>query len=178
MEEQSKAGKTNIDINYTCLWTEIVNWRANIQKRDSQKAILLGLLPSAFDVSSDYSYARTWNEQGFNPQIRALVYFFICLPHAVLLVTTAKMGIFRIFTCSGSKLGLKLLAKTTAIFLFLSLLLGLIFGALYLGWHHPNVFAYLAFVSAVITVGLKAASVLVQGPETKKAMTLINARKV
>ena len=37
---------------------------------------------------------------------------------------------------------------------------------------------FVAFVSAVITVGSKAACVLVQGPETKKAMTLMNARKV
>ena len=157
----------------------IVNWRANIEKREAQKAILLGLLPSAFDVSSDYSYARTsWDERGFNPQVRALVYFFICLPHVVAFVTAAKMGIFRIFTCSGSKLWLRILAKATATFLFFSLLAGLIYGTLYLVWNHPDVFPYLAFLSAVITVGLKAAAVLVQGLEMKKAMTLMNARKV
>ena len=88
------------------------------------------------------------------------------------------MGIFRIFTCSGSKSCLRILAKATATFLSLSLLAGLIFGTLYLVWNHPDVFPYLAFVSAVITVGSKAACVLVQGPETKKAMTLMNARKV
>ena len=179
MEEQNNTGRTNTEINYTILWSEIVNWRASIQKREAKKAIVLGLLPSVLDVSSDHSYARTWNEHdGFDPQIRALVYFFICLPHAVTFVTAAKRGIFRILTCSGSKLCLRILAKTTAIFLFLSLLVGLIYGALYLFWYHPGVFTYFAFVSAVVTVGLKAASVLVHGPETKKAMTLMNARKV
>ena len=178
VEEQNNTGTTNTTINYTILWSEIVNWRANIEKREAQKAILLGLLPSAFDVSTDYSYARTWGDEGFNPQIRALVYIFICLPHAVAFVTAAEMGIFRIFTCSGSNLCLRILAKTAATFLFLSVLGGLIFGTHLLWWNHPGLFSYFASVSAVITVGLKAACVLVQGPETKKAMTLMNARKV
>ena len=179
MEAKNSTDRTNTEINYTILWSEIVNWRANIQTKEARKAILLGLLPSVFDVFSDYSYARTWNDQdGFCPQIRALIFFFICLPHVVAFVTAAKMGIFRIFTCSGSNLCLRILAKTAATFLFLSVLGGLIFGSHYLWWNHPGVFAYPASVSAVITVGLKAACVAVQGPETKKAMTLTNARKV
>ena len=171
-----KTGGTKTDINFTSLWNEIVNWRKSFQKRDSLKAILLGLLPSALDVSSDYSYARTWDEQGFNPQIRALIYFFICLPQAAILLTAM---LDRVLNCSyGSKLGLRIFAKAMATFLFSSLLVGLIFGGLYLGWYHPDVFAYFAFASAVITVGCKAASVLVQGSEMKKAMILMNARKV
>ena len=119
VEERNNTGTTKTTINYTVLWSEIVNWRANIEKREAQKTILLGLLPSAFDVSTDYSYARTWDDQGFNPQIRALVYFFICLPHAVAIVTAVKMGIFRIFTCSGSKSCLR------TVFPFFSFLAGL-----------------------------------------------------
>ena len=176
VEEQNKTGRTKTDINFTSLWSEILNWRANIQKRDSQKAILLGLLPSALDIFSDYSYARTWDEQGFNPQIRALIYFFICLPQAAILLTAM---LDKVLNCSyGSKLGVQIFTKTMGIFLFSSLLVGLIFGALYIGWYHPDVFAYFALASAVITLGCKAASVLVQGPETKKAMILMNARKV
>ena len=176
VEEQNSTERTNTDVNFTTLWSEIVNWRANIQRRESRKAIFLGLLPSALDVSSDYSYARTWNEQGFNPQIRALVYFFICLPQVAILLTAMLDRVLNCF--KGSKSGFRIFAKTTAIFLFLSLLVGLIFGALYLGWHHPDVFAYFASISAVITLGIKAAGVLVQGPETKKAMIFMNARKV
>ena len=67
MEAKNSTDRTNTEINYTILWSEIVNWRANIQTKEARKAILLGLLPSVFDVSSDYSYDRTWDDQGFNP---------------------------------------------------------------------------------------------------------------
>ena len=177
VQGHNHSERKNTEINFTILWSEIVNWNKNIKKQESRKAILLGLLPSVLDVTSDYSYARTWTEQGFGPQIRALVFFFICLPHVVTFLT----GILRIltsstFSCSGSRLALRILSRTIAMFLFLSLLVGFISGALHLGWHHPDVFAYFAAVSAVITVGLKTVSVLVQGPEMKRAMALVNAR--
>ena len=151
------------------LSSEIVNWRANIEKQEAQKAILLGLLPSAFYVSSDYSYARTWDEQGFNPQIRALLYFFICLPHAVAFVTAAKMGIFRIFTCCGSKSGLRT-DKTRQDNGCIPVILIPCRPHLWCPLSLVNFFAIFASVSVVIAVGWKAASVLVQGPQTKKAM--------
>ena len=137
--------------------------------------ILLSLIPSACDVSSDYSYAKTWNEEGFNPQIRALVYFFICLPHLVTFLTLARWWTYKSLTYTSSSLWVRRLAKATATCLFLVLLLGLAVGSLLLVWFHPDVFAYLALVFGSLTVGLKAASVLVQGPEMKKAMTLLTA---
>ena len=177
--KQSDTEIKNTEINNTRLWSEIVDWRENIQRQETRKAILLGLLPSVLDVSSDYSYARTWNDEGFNSQIRALIYFFICLPHVVTLLTSMlRILASQTFTCSESRLSLRILTKTAATLLFLSLLVGFIYGALFLGWYHPDVYAYLAFVSAVITVGLKTFGVLVQGPEMTKAMALVNARKV
>ena len=163
-------------INYSHLWREILDWRGNMKKQDACITILLGVIPSACDVSSDYSYAKTWNEEGFNPQIRALVYFFICLPHLVTFLTLARWWTYKSLTCtSNSSLWVRRLAKATATCLFLALLLGLAVGSLLLVWFHPDVFAYLALVFGSLTVGLKAASVLVQGPEMKKAMTLLTA---
>ena len=177
--KQNDTEIKNTEINNTRLWSEIVDWRENIQRQETRKAILLGLLPSVLEVSSDYSYARTWNDEGFNSQIRALIYFFICLPHVVTLLTSMlRILASQTFTCSESRLSLRILTKTAATLLFLSLLVGFISGALYLGWYHPDVYAYLAVVSAVITVGLKTFGVLVQGPEMTKAMALVNARKV
>ena len=177
--KQNDTEMKNTEINYTKLRSEIVDWREKIQRQKTRKAILLGLLPSVLDVSSDYSYARTWNDEGFNSQIRALIYFFICLPHVVTLLTSMlRILAGQILTCSESRLSLRILTKTAATLLFLSLLVGFISGALYLGWYHPDVYAYLAVVSAVITVGLKTFGVLVQGPEMTKAMALVNARKV
>ena len=174
--EREDFGKSNLNqINYSHLWKEILGWRANMKKRDACITILLSLLPSACDVSSDYSYAKTWNEEGFNPQIRALVYFFICLPHLVTFLTVARWWIYKSITCSGSSLWVRRLAKTTAMCLFLALLVGLTVGSLLLLWFHPYVFAYFALLFGALTVGLKAASVLVQGPEMKKAMTLLTA---
>ena len=107
-----------------------------------------------------------------------LIYFFICLPHVVALLTSMlRILAGQILTCSESRLSLRILTKTATL-LFLSLLVGFISGALYLSWYHPDVYAYLAVVSAVITVGLKTFGVLVQGPEMTKAMALVNARKV
>ena len=147
-----------------------------MKKQDACITILLGVIPSACDVSSDYSYAKTWNEEGFNPQIRALVYFFICLPHLVTFLTLARWWTYKSLTCTrNSSLWVRRLAKATATCLFLALLLGLAVGSLLLVWFHPDVFAYLALVFGSLTVGLKAASVLVQGPEMKKAMTLLTA---
>ena len=59
-------------------------------------AILLGLAPSAWDVSSDYVYAQTWDETEYNPQIRALVYFFICLPHLMAVLNAVNSWIINL----------------------------------------------------------------------------------
>ena len=174
-EREESPGNSNSNINYSHLWQEIVGWRGNLKKEEACITILLSLIPSACDVSSDYSYAKTWNEEGFNPQIKALVYFFICLPHLVTFLTVTRWCIYKTLACSSCSLWVKILAKATATCLFLALLVGLTIGSLHLLWFHPNVFAYFALVFGAITVGLKAASVLVQGPQMKKAMTLLTA---
>ena len=146
-----------------------------MKKKEACITILLSVIPSACDVSSDYSYAKTWNEEGFNPQIRALVYFFICFPHLVTFLTVTRWWLCKTITCSSSSLWVRRSAKATALCLFLALLAGLTVGSLLLLWFHPDVFAYFALVFGTLTVGLKAASVLIQGPEMKKAMTLLTA---
>ena len=62
--------------------------------------------------------------------------------------------------------------------IFLQLVASIVYCAVYLIWYYPDAFAYIGAVSAVITVALKFAGVVVQGPETKKVMVLLNARKV
>ena len=146
-----------------------------MKKKEACITILISLIPSACDVSSDYSYAKTLNEEGFNPQIKALVYFFICLPHLVTFLTVTRWWIYKTLACPSCSLWVKRLAKATATCLFIALLLGLTIGSLLLLWFHPDVFPYFALVFGALTVGLKAASVLVQGPEMKKAMTLLTA---
>ena len=175
-EREECSGNSNSNINYSHLWQEIVGWRGNMAKEESCITILLSLIPSACDVSSDYSYAKTWNEEGFNPQIKALVYFFICLLHLVTLLTVTRWWIYKtLASCSSCSLWVKRLGKATATCLFLALLLGLTIASLLLIWFHPNVFAYFALVCGALTVGFKAASVCVQGPQMKKAMTLLTA---
>ena len=91
---------------------EIVGWRGNMKKGEAYIAILLSLIPSACDVSSDYSYAKTWYEEGFNPQIKALVYFFICLLHLVTLLTVTRWWIYKTLAgCSSCILWVKRLGN-------------------------------------------------------------------
>ena len=172
------SSQTNTAICYRKLWSEIWNWRANIQQEDSRKALLLGLLPSALDVSSDFSYAKTWNDQGFNTQIRALVYAFIALPHAVTLLRVIydiPNFVYPDPDTEEKKRNKKLL-KGTIVILFFLLLAGLIVSTYYLIWHHPDILPYIATVSALVTVAFKAAGVFVRGPEAKKALVLLTAR--
>ena len=174
--EEEEEEETYEAINYEILWGEILNWRGNLHKQEARKMIILGLIPSALDVSTDYSYGRTWNDQGFNPQIRALVFAFISLPHAV----TLLRGLHRVFTftCLKPRAGNTNLVRGAVAILFLQLVASIVYCAVYLIWYYPDAFAYIGAVSAVITVALKFAGVVVQGPETKKVMVLLNARKV
>ena len=176
--QDGQESQTNTQICYRKLWSEIWNWRANIQQEDSRKALLLGLLPSALDVSSDYSYAKTWNDQGFNTQIRALVYAFIALPHAVTLLRVIYDIPNFVYPEEDTeeKKRNKMLLKGTFVILFFSLLGGLVFSTYYLIWHHPDIFPYIATVSALVTVAFKAAGVFVRGTEAKKALVLLTAR--
>ena len=179
--QDGQESQTNTAICYRKLWSEIWNWRANIQKEDSRKALLLGLLPSALDVSSDYSYAKTWNDQGFNTQIRALVYAFIALPLAVTFLRVIYEIPNFVFPDSPEeeteekKRNRKLL-KGTFVVLFFLLLAGLVVSTYFLIWHHPDILPYIATVSALVTVGFKAAGVFVRGAEAKKALVLLTAR--
>ena len=175
--EDGQESQTNTAICYRKLWSEIWNWRANIQKEDSRKALLLGLLPSALDVSFDYFYARTWNNQGFNTQIRALVYAFIALPNALTLLRVIyEIPNFVSPDSPDEDKKFRKLVKGTFVILFFLLLAGLVFSTYYLIWHHPDIFPYIATVSALVTVGFKAAGVFVRGPEAKKALVLLTAR--
>ena len=70
----------------------------------------------------------------------------------------------------------KKLLKGTFVILFLVLLVGRVFSTYYLIWHHPDIFPYIATVSALVTVAFKAAGVFVRGPEAKKALVLLTAR--
>ena len=179
--QDGQESQTNTAIDYGKLGTEIWNWRANIQKEDSRKALLLGLLPSALDVSSDYSYAKTWNDEGFNTQIRALVFAFIALPHAVTLLRVIYDIPNFVYPDipeeqTKEKKRNKKLLKGTFVILFFLLLGGLVFSTYYLIWHHPDILPYVATVSALVTVAFKAAGVFVRGTEAKKALVLLTAR--
>ena len=70
----------------------------------------------------------------------------------------------------------KKLLKGTFVIIFLLLLAGLVFSTYYLIWHHPDILPYIAAISALVTVGFKAAGVFVRGTEAKKALVLLTAR--
>ena len=67
MNEASARGKNNEiqnpkgrGVNLSIIFDEIACWRMYFSWPGALTAILLGLAPSAWDVSSDYVYAQTW----------------------------------------------------------------------------------------------------------------------
>lgn len=165
-------------INYSVLWDEVKGWRSHFSWTGALTIIMLGLLPSAMDVSSDYTYAESWqgDDWGYNPQVRALVHFFICLPHLMTLLTALNSWITALFNFPEAHTCIQLLGKSTGLLLYLGIVTAVVFGALQLGWHRPDVFAYISIPSAAITIAMKIAALFVQGPEAKKALTLFTAR--
>ena len=183
MSSTSAQTKTNkkheiktIGINYRSLLNEAAYWRIHFSWPGAITNILFGLVPSAWDVSSDYFYAQTWDNNGHNPQIRALVYFFICLPHLMIILNAVNSWITSLFRFPSARTSLRLLSRSMGFFLYLAFLTGVACGALFLGVYHPDVFAVLAIPSAAMTVLIKMAGVIVQGPEAKRTLTLLTAR--
>jgi len=164
-------------LNFSAIWDEAACWRMYFSWSKALTIILLGLLPSVWDVSSDYIYAQTWDDNGYNPRVRALVYFFICLPHLMTLLDGANSIITCCFDFPSARTSLRLLGKSAGLGQFVLLLAATAYGAVYLGLHHPDAYAYLAVPSAAATISIKMAGVLVQGPEAKRALTLLTARE-
>ena len=92
------------------------------------------------------------------------------------LLSVVNSWITALFNFPEAHTCLQLLGKTTGLLLYLGIVIGVVFGALQLGWYHPDVFAYISVPSAAITIALKIAAVFVQGPEAKKALTHFTAR--
>ena len=140
--------------------------------------ILLGLVPTTLDVSTDYAYADTWKEinWGYNLQVRALAHFFICLPHLMTIVKVVNSWITNLFDFPQARTSSRLLGKSVGVVLFLAFLASITFGFLYLGWEHPNAFFFFALPSAAVSIGAKIAGIFVQGPKTKRALTRVAAR--
>ena len=183
MSSTSAQTKTNkkhetkrIGIDYRSLLDEAACWRIHFSWPGAITNIVFGLVPSAWDVSSDYFYAQTWDNNGHNPQIRALVYFFICLPHLMIILNAVNSWITSLFRFPSASTSLRLLSRSIGFLLYLAFLAGVTYGALQLGVHHPDVFAVLAIPSAAMTVLVKMAGVIVQGPEAKRALALLTAR--
>ena len=183
MNEASARGKNNEiqnpkgrGVNLSIIFDEIACWRMYFSWPGALAAILLGLAPSAWDVSSDYVYAQTWDETGYNPQIRALVYFFICLPHLMAVLNAVNSWIINLLDVPSASTPWRHIGTSAGILLSLGLLSVTAYGALKLGLHHPDVFAYLAVPSGAITICIKIAGIFVQGPEAKRALILLTAR--
>ena len=168
--------RTSIGVNYRVLWDEVLCWKERFSWAGATTAIVLGLFPSSLDVFTDYEQAKSWDDDGFNPQVRALVYFFICFPHLVTILKTVNSWTTALFHFPLACKSLKFLGKSVGIVLYLAILAGVTYGALFLGSHHPDAFFYISLPSAAITIGVKLFGVFVQGPEAKRALTLLTAR--
>ena len=167
-----------LGVNYSTVWQEILCWREHFSWTGAITMILLGLVPTTLDVSTDYAYADTWKEinWGYNLQVRALVHFFICLPHLMTIVKAVNSWITNLFDFPHARTSSRLLGKSVGAVLFLAFLVSITFGFLYLGWEHPNAFFYFALPSAAVSIGAKIAGIFVQGPEAKRALTRVAAR--
>ena len=157
MNEASATGKNNeiqntkgLGVNLSTVFDEIACWRMYFSWPGALAAILLGLAPSAWDVSSDYVYAQTWDETGYNPQIRALVYFFICLPHLMAVLNAVNSLMINVLPSASTTR--RHIGTSAGILLSLGLLSVTAYGALQLGLHRPDVFAYLAVPSICIAI--------------------------
>ena len=170
--------KMKLGVNYSTVWDEILCWREHFSWTGAITMILLGLVPTTLDVSTDYAYADTWKEinWGYNLQVRALVHFFICLPHLMTIVKVVNSWITNLFDFPQARTSSRLLGKSVGVVLFLAFLASITFGFLYLGWEHPNAFFYFALPSASVSIGAKIAGIFVQGPEAKRALTRVAAR--
>ena len=175
-EVQKKQEMRKLGVNFSALWDEAVCWRTHFSWPNALTTILLGVVLSAWDVSSDYSYAQTWEGDGYDSQIRALVYFLICLPHLMTILKAVNFCITAVFNFPSLRRSLRLLGRSVGIVLYLAFLAATTYGAGQLGRHHPDAFAYLAIPSAALTICIKIAGVIVQGPEAKRALTLLTAR--
>ena len=176
LTKNKKYETKRIGIDYRSLLDEVACWRIHFSWPGAITNMIFGLVPSAWDVSSDYFYAQTWDSNGHNPQIRALVYFFISLPHLMTILNAVNSWITRLFRFPSARTSLKFLSRSMGFLLYLAFLAGFTYGALQLGVHHPDVFAVLAIPSAAMTVLIKMAGVIVQGPEAKRALALLTAR--
>ena len=67
------------EVSYPRLWAEIKTWRSQFSWSGLVTAILLGLVPSGWDIGSDYEFADENNKSG-REGVTYLTYLFISMP--------------------------------------------------------------------------------------------------
>ena len=79
VQENDKEGSHEVD--YTILWEELKSCRTHFTRSGLLTGMFLGVAPSAWDISSDFTFAdRMEQYDDSRKKVAIFSYFFISLP--------------------------------------------------------------------------------------------------
>ena len=169
--------RTNASVNISILLADIKRLSTYFSRRDFTLALFLGLLPSVWDMGSDYYFAEFITEASTGDiplaTVKGLTYAFISLPGLMLTFSFLQQQLFDVFTsgkrCSG---------PTSRFFLHCLTLLvigGVLAGVSCLVLFSSSSFIYLAIPSSTLILGVKVLGLFLHSPEMKKLSVRVSA---
>jgi hypothetical protein len=157
------------------------NWREEFTWTGCIAPTLLGFAPSAFDIVTDYRFGGMLKEKG-EILYEGLVYYFICQPVVILLLTSIYRKIVDVTPSVGSHCGavgacIKGFCYTIIKLLAVLLVLAASYGIYKTAENFPHVFYYLAMPCSAFLLGVKMLTIVVQQNEMKKLSTQMTAQE-
>ena len=140
------------------------SWKAAFNWDDFLYSLILGFLPTAWDVLSDLQIASQLKEE-VDVETAGLSYLFVCLP-----------GITLLFDLFSSRLTKN--CSSGVVVLFNSILFTCTAGALILCFlSNPLLLEYPSIVLGIFVVGVKGVCVFVHTPEMKEFSTKVSVQE-
>ena len=160
--ESTEDGPENI-CDFTKIWSEIKQFRTYFTWTGFFYFLVLGLLPTAWDIQTDLTLGSTLTQLE-DEYTAGLCYIFICLPGIHILHSVLVQNLRWRFGLTD---------KSSFVLMFV-LGLGLTTAVFACFWIRPHSFAFPAILISVITLITKALAVIVHGPETQKLSLLMS----
>ena len=176
MSINDTRGGGSSGIQFRLLWAELNEWRTHFTWFNALNAFIFGLVPSIWDVVSDYMYAETWGDETYFFNLKALNYFFICLPVLMLVLPIIQQLLKSLAAsvCRERCLASRWSSLLGNSFIFI-LLTGVAIGVIYTLLVQPIVSFYASIPSAIIILLIKVLAIFVNGPEMMKTSIQITA---
>ena len=166
--------KVNAAVDFSKLLADAKTPDIFFSRKDFAVAFFLGLLPSVWDMGSDYYFAENADKSNTGEipptTVKGLTYAFLSLPGILLAFSFLQKKLLHICTCGESQR-----CRVLIYCLIFMILGGILAGVSFLMLFSSTSFFYLSIPSSVFVVGVKVLGLFLHSPEMKKLTIRVSA---